>query len=68
MAHYWETSRRQLRTDLRTEAIPEVTPCHHLTIDGSHMYPVAISHLWVDDITILTAIEVDPLNEPDDDE
>lgn len=67
VARYWETSRRQLRTDLRTEAIPEVTPCHHLTIDGSHMYPVAISHLWRDDVTILTAIEVDPLNNPNDD-
>jgi hypothetical protein len=52
--------------DLRTNAVGEITPRQHLTIDGSEMYPAAISHDWRNDVTTVVAIEVDPLPEPEE--
>ena len=66
VAAYWEHSRRQLRMDLRTNAVGEITPRQHLTIDGSEMYPAAISRDWRNDVTTVVAIEVDPLPEPEE--
>ena len=66
VAHYWETSRRQLRLDLRTDAAGEINPRQHLVVDSSEMYPVAISRQWRDDMISVTAIEVDPLPEPEE--
>lgn len=68
VAAYWEHSRRQLRMDLRTNAVGEITPRQHLTIDGSEMYPAAISRDWRNDVTTVVAIEVDPLPEPEPEE
>lgn len=66
VAAYWEHSRRQLRMDLRTNAVGEITPRQHLTIDSSEMYPASISHDWRNDVTTVMAIEVDPLPEPEE--
>ena len=68
VAHYWETSRRQLRLDMRTDAVGEINPRQHLVVDSSEMYPVAISRQWRDDMISVTAIEVDPLPEPEPEE
>ena len=57
VATYWMKSRRQVTTELRTDAIPAITPHYRITLDGTIFNPTAISHDWRDDITILTLLE-----------
>ena len=54
---FWQKSKRQVTTELRTEAIPAITPQHQVTIDGNTFNPTAISHVWRDDVTVLTLLE-----------
>lgn len=55
---FWSHSKRKIGTELRTNAIGAISPVYKVTIDGTTMYPVAISHDWADDITQLTLIEL----------
>ena len=55
VAAFWQSSKRQVVTELRTEAIPDVTPRHRLTLETAWKFdPIAISHDWRDDVTTLT--------------
>ena len=55
---FWSHSKRKIGTELRTNAIGAISPVYKVTLDGTTMYPVAISHDWADDITQLTLIEL----------
>lgn len=55
---FWSTSKRLLDTELRTDAINEITPRNKVSLDGTSGYPIAISHEWRDDITKLTIIQI----------
>ena len=57
VAAYWSQSKRQITTELRTDAIAAITPRHRLTLDGTIFNPTAISRNWRDDVTILTLLE-----------
>jgi hypothetical protein len=58
VAAFWQSSKRQVVTELRTEAIPDVTPRHRLTLETAWKFdPIAISHNWRDDVTILTLLQ-----------
>lgn len=58
VAAFWQSSKRQVVTELRTEAIPDVTPRHRLTLETAWKFdPIAISHDWRDDVTTLTLIQ-----------
>jgi hypothetical protein len=57
VAAYWAQSKRQITTELRTDAIAAITPRHRLTLDGTVFNPTAISRNWRDDVTILTLLE-----------
>lgn len=43
-------------TDKVEQSAP-ITPRDLLTIDGTTMWPIAISHDWRDDVTRITAME-----------
>ena len=58
VVNYWQTSRRRLEVELRTNAVAYITPRYKITIDGTTGYPIAISHDWRDDITKLTILEI----------
>jgi hypothetical protein len=55
---YWQTTRRRLSVELRTNAITEPAPSQKVTIDGNTFHPIAISHDWRDDITKLTLMQL----------
>ena len=57
VAAYWAQSKRQITTELRTDAIAAITPRHRLTLDSTIFNPTAISRNWRDDVTILTLLE-----------
>ena len=58
VAAFWQSSKRQVVTELRTEAIPDVTPRHRLTLETAWKFdPIAISHDWRDDITTITLLQ-----------
>lgn len=57
VAAYWAQSKRQITTELRTDAIAAITPLHRITLDGTIFNPTAISRNWRDDVTILTLLE-----------
>lgn len=62
VAAFWQSSKRQVVTELRTEAIPDVTPRHRLTLETAWKFdPIAISHNWRDDVTTLTLLQ-SPIN------
>jgi hypothetical protein len=44
----------ELRMDVLSD---DVTPQHKVTLDGSLLYPLAISHDWWNDIITLSLIE-----------
>ena len=67
VATYWATSRRMVTAEMRTDnsTVAGVTPKTKCTVNGGAfssgtmtMYPVAISHKWRDDVTVLTMIEI----------
>ena len=55
---YWQTSKRRIETELRSNVIPDITPRHKVVLDGTTGYPIAISRDWRDDITKLTILEL----------
>ena len=55
---YWQTSKRKLEVELRTNEIADITPRFKVTIDGITGYPITISRNWRDDITQLTILEL----------
>lgn len=61
VVNYWATSKRRIEASLRAdivEAQGPVTPAHTMTIDGTKMYPVSISHDWCDDVLKVSAMEL----------
>lgn len=61
VAAFWAKSKRKVECNLRTDLVEpttKITPKSLLVIDGTTMYPVAISHAWRDDITNVSAIEI----------
>lgn len=58
VAAFWQSSKRQVAPELRTEVIPDVTPRHRLTLETTWKFdPIAISHDWRDDVTTLTLLQ-----------
>lgn len=58
VASFWQSSKRQVTPELRTEAIPDVSPLYRLTLESAWRFdPIAISHNWHDDVTILTLLQ-----------
>ena len=55
---YWQTSKRKLEVELRTNEIADITPRYKVTIDGTTGYPITISRNWRDDVTQLTILEL----------
>ena len=62
VTNYWGRSRRRLSVELRTDVIGDVTPQHDVECDGTHTHPIAISHEWRDDKTILTLLDYEAAN------
>ncbi len=57
VAAFWATSKRQITTELLTNAVPAITPQHKVTLDGTQFNPTAISRNWSEDVTTLTLLE-----------
>ena len=57
VANYWASAKRKLRTDLRANVIPSITPQHKVTLDQTPSYPISISRDWWNDIVQLTLLE-----------
>lgn len=57
VASFWAQSKRQVTTELRTDAVTAITPRHLVTLDGSVFNAAAISREWADDVTKLTLLE-----------
>ena len=57
VAAFWQSSKRQLTVDLRTDAIPAITPQHRVTMDRWKFNPVSLSQQWRDDVTTLTLLQ-----------
>ena len=55
---YWASAKRKLELDLRTDAIADISPVYKMTVDGTTLYPIAISHNWRDDVTTLSLMEL----------
>ena len=62
VTNYWGRSRRRFSVELRTDVIGDVTPQHDVECDGTHTHPIAISHEWRDDKTILTLLDYEATN------
>ena len=58
VAAYWETSKRRIYAELQTNAIVDINPRNTTTMDGTPLYPIAISREWRDDITKITFLEI----------
>lgn len=58
VASQWATVRRNITADLFKSAIPSITPRNLVTLDGTTMHPVSISHEWRDDVTRISLIEI----------
>ena len=59
VVNYWRKSRRKIECDLLYNLIPGITPKHKVTIDGSTMYPICISHNWRDDVMSIIMYEIE---------
>ena len=58
VTHYWQKSRRRLSAEVVSSVIDDITPRYKVTLDGTLCYPIAISREWVDDVTMLTMLEM----------
>ena len=64
IVNLWSTSKRRIDCELLTHdgsaatVAASLTPQNKVSIDGSTMYPVAISHNWRDDLTQIKMIEL----------
>ena len=57
VAAFWQSSKRQITAELRSNTIPLITPQHRVTMDRFIFNPVAISKNWCDDITTITLLQ-----------
>jgi len=58
VAAFWQSSKRQVNAELRTNTIPDISPLYRLTLESAWRFdPIAISHNWHDDVTILTLLQ-----------
>jgi hypothetical protein len=55
---FWQTSHRRIASELRTNVVGAITPLNIIEQDGTTGYPIAISHDWWNDVTMLTILEV----------
>ena len=55
---YWAAAKRKLAIELRADRISEPSPMNRVKIDSTTGHPIAISHDWRDDATILTIMEL----------
>ena len=57
---YYATAKRMITGSLDTnaQAIASISPRNKATLDGSTFQPIAISHEWRDDATILTLLQM----------
>ena len=55
---YWAAAKRKLAVELRADRISEPSPMNRVKIDSTTGHPIAISHDWRDDATILTIMEL----------
>lgn len=55
---FWEQSRRHIKCELLSHLVSNITPRHKATVDGTTLYPYAISREWRDDILRLSLIEI----------
>ena len=58
VVNYWQTSKRRLAVDVRTNTIADITPQYKVTINGTTGYPIAITRDYWNDITTLTILEL----------
>ena len=57
---YYATAKRMITgsLDSNAQAIASISPRNMATLDGSTFHPIAISHEWRDDATILTLLQM----------
>ena len=55
---YWQSSRRKIDCELRSDAVTELTPRVVGTIDGTRVYPVSVSRNWRDDVLRVIFVEL----------
>jgi hypothetical protein len=55
---YWATAKRKLATELRADKITEPSPMNKVKLDSTIGHPIAISHVWRDDVIQLTILEL----------
>ena len=65
IANYWAASKRKIETELLSDTIiatstlaSDITPRHSVTMEGTTMHPVSISHDWRDDIVKIVLVEI----------
>ena len=58
VAAYWGASKRKIVANFRKNTIAAITPTYKVTLDGTTLYPVSISHDWRDDIVKLTLMQL----------
>ena len=60
VAAYYATAKRMVTgsLDSNAQAIASISPRNMATLDGSTFHPIAISHDWRDDKTILTLLQM----------
>ena len=58
VVNFWASSKRRLQTELKANAIPDITPQYKVTLDGTTGHPIGISHDYWNDVTTLTILEL----------
>lgn len=58
VANYWATSKRRIYAELQSNAIADINPRNKTTMDGTPLYPIAISRNWRDDISRITFLQI----------
>ena len=58
VANYWAASKRNLKLDLRSNAIADIMPYNKVAIDSQNFHPISIGHDWWDDIVTLNLLEI----------
>ena len=57
---YWQTSRRMITPELKTDVVGDFTPQQYVTLENQtgHFSPLAVTRQWRDDVTIVSLIEM----------
>ena len=60
VVNFWATAKRMIRADLwnSDSVIGAITPKHYVTLDGTRLHPIAISHEWRDNVVTLALLEI----------